>query len=824
MHIRQGTAGSVLKPQGAIGCAALLLVAGTISLQMRAQAQADADRTAPALLLARDGQALLPIVIGHNAIAAEQTAAVELAEYLQRITGAAFQAVGEAEVPPGAAAVYLGHTAFARQHGVDVRTLGAEESVLRTVDGSLLIAGGRPRGVLYAVYTFLEDVLGCRWYTAWAEKVPKLPTCPVPPLDRRFKPAFALRSGYTRLPDRLWTDAQKEQWPRYLVRNRINGPEATYKVWWKWRAPNVPELIPGGDTLGGSAGLRHGGPHSFARYFPADKYFGAHPEWYSVRRGARVPSNGADGNHLCLTNPELRKVYTEKIRRNMRASPDVALFSVAMNDGGNPTACDCERCTSVADRTSWTDLYIEFLNELADGVRDEFPDQRIWTIAYSFAGQPPRSVKARDNIMVMACLLNSNRVTLAESAEGEPFGLPKLTPWAEACSTLQVWDYVEWGPPYYSLAPVYFRMQEQYRFCRDLVVVGVFAENEISASRVTMSEFYPLRLWLFAKLVENPDRDLLALIRDFMDGYYGPAGPFLYDYVKSQHARLPLWPHRMVDLEFVDAMQRQYGQAEAAVSGNPVFLERVLDARIWADMTTLLFKNKLADEFVRQGGEMAGYPYRSAVLKERILNRLAATQSPFWASGYPVPYPKGPWTPLSELTAQYVETLSLGNEYAPLPEPFSDMDPAQVVSVPGYQMTYCQKAQLSADAGSVFGVVSARLTADELPVSLGVYDYTRGERGETVTGRDIAAAEVPGPGYHVYKVGRTTISTNCRFWFTKSWQIQQPLAMFHDPSDMGREWDVYVSAKLDGPDYPHGDADAANGAYIERLILVRVGE
>ena len=44
-----------------------------------------------------------------------------------------------------------------------------------------------------------------------------------------------------------------------------------------------------------------------------------------------------------------------------------------MNDGGNRTCCDCEACTAFAQRTSWTDLHLDFVNEVADGVKADFP-------------------------------------------------------------------------------------------------------------------------------------------------------------------------------------------------------------------------------------------------------------------------------------------------------------------------------------------------------------------------------------------------------------------------------------------------------------------
>ena len=95
----------------------------------------------------------------------------------------------------------MGNTAFARHLGIDFKALQAEESLLKTTARNLVLTGGRPRGTLYAVYEFLENTLGVRWYTPWAEKVPRIENCEIPSLDRRVRPYFRFRSHYTSLGD-----------------------------------------------------------------------------------------------------------------------------------------------------------------------------------------------------------------------------------------------------------------------------------------------------------------------------------------------------------------------------------------------------------------------------------------------------------------------------------------------------------------------------------------------------------------------------------------------------------------------------------------------
>ena len=60
------------------------------------------------------------------------------------------------------------------QVGFDVDRFGPEDLRIVIRDGNIAIAGGRPRGTLYGVYTFLEDYLGVRFLTVDHTHVPPL--------------------------------------------------------------------------------------------------------------------------------------------------------------------------------------------------------------------------------------------------------------------------------------------------------------------------------------------------------------------------------------------------------------------------------------------------------------------------------------------------------------------------------------------------------------------------------------------------------------------------------------------------------------------------
>ena len=204
----------------------------------------------------------IPVIVPADRILAEKTAAEELVAYVAKATGGKLAVVSEDKAPAGPA-IHLGATAFARKAVPDLDRFGDEEWAVKTVGGSLVIAGGRPRGVLYGVYHFLEDVVGVRWLTQLVEYVPSRPQLRIEKIDLRGRPAMPYRDVYS-LPGRGNT--------AFLARNRMCVTGAKYG---------------GGKLLGGSNGCHTmytnlGDKEDVARLFKE------HPDWVPLIGGKRV--------------------------------------------------------------------------------------------------------------------------------------------------------------------------------------------------------------------------------------------------------------------------------------------------------------------------------------------------------------------------------------------------------------------------------------------------------------------------------------------------------------------------------------------------------
>ena len=177
--------------------------------------------------LVAEGKSDYVIVVGKDASPSEKFAAEELAAHVKLISGAELPVRGEGGALPEKAIV-LGFGPSAESLGVKVDdTLGTDGFLIRTIGQRLVIAGGRPRGTMYGVYTLLER-LGCRWWTPSESTIPRMPTIRIEPLDLREVPALEYR-------DMFYSEREAKGFQLWCARNKVNGMA--------WRDAN--------ETLGG---------------------------------------------------------------------------------------------------------------------------------------------------------------------------------------------------------------------------------------------------------------------------------------------------------------------------------------------------------------------------------------------------------------------------------------------------------------------------------------------------------------------------------------------------------------------------------------------
>src|SRR4051812_25588656 len=113
-----------------------------------------------AINIAREGKTTYVIVIGDDANDVAKYAAGQLQDYLKQVTAAQLSIVTESAIAGGdAPKIIVGDTKLTRRllPQFDENALGSDGIVIKSVGDNIILTGGRSRGVLYAVNTFLED-------------------------------------------------------------------------------------------------------------------------------------------------------------------------------------------------------------------------------------------------------------------------------------------------------------------------------------------------------------------------------------------------------------------------------------------------------------------------------------------------------------------------------------------------------------------------------------------------------------------------------------------------------------------------------------------
>lgn len=514
--------------------------------------------TAEGPFLLKDGKSNYEIVVAATASPSEKRAAEEIQANFKACTSVELPIVERAsrqDVPTilvgcGPAAEALGVTPKADE-------LGTQGYVLKTVPPHIVIAGTAASGTLYGAYDFIETVLGVRWYAPGVTKTPTLKEIKLPELAKTFKPSMTWRlTSY--------------EWPggddAFRAHQRENNGNGT------------------ADNALGQQYYHDGRCHSYFRYIDPDEFFATHPEYFSEIGGIRRDKE----TQLCLTNPDVLKIVTERMLKRMAEDPGAQQHNFSQMDYYN--YCECAECTKINQQygtLGGTQFW--FVNKLAEQTSAIYPDKLIGTLAYMYTEEPPKEMKMHPNVAVWLChMYPSCQSHPISTCEFNADFKRRAQAWSQLCSHLYIWYYVVDFAHYYNPYPNLLAMASDLKFFQDIGVEGVYEQG--MGHKGGGGEFSLLRPYFGMKLLWDPNQDPDAVIRDFLDGYYGSAGKpigkyitMLHDKVQDENIHMHLYtnPAQGYLPDPVLAKARElFDQAETAVKDNPELLERVRVARM----------------------------------------------------------------------------------------------------------------------------------------------------------------------------------------------------------------------------------------------------
>jgi hypothetical protein len=508
---------------------------------------------------------LATIYLPSEAAAQERYAAEELQAHLRQMTG---RELPIAELPPaeGMPAILLGRAAAEPLlPGFDWAALQEDGVVVKTVGQSLLLAGPTPRATLYAVYQFLDQVLGCRWLTPDCTIIPQRQELEIGELDIVHVPQFRYREPFF---SAVWDSGD------WLARNRANNSM-------------------------GKLEERHGGKwiyaghfcHTFYALVPPERYFAEHPEYFSELNGKRAHLDA----QLCLTNDDVLEIVCDRVRSWLAQDPGARIVSITQNDWNG--WCTCEKCRAIDEAEgSPSGTMIRFVNRVAERLEGEFSHVYFDTFAYTYTVRPPKTIRPRKNVIIRLCHITPccDAHPMAQCQQNRWF-YEVLQQWGGIAPELFIWDYYNNFSHYFQPFPNLDAFAADLPLFAEHGVTGVFVQGDGIPPKGN-GDMAELRAWVFTRMLWNPRQDAWALADEFLRLYYGPAAPHLREYLDLLHAPARVGGnhfHLYQELESPavagDAIPRYHAifdAAEGAVGGDPVLLDRVQAARLPIEYVT----------------------------------------------------------------------------------------------------------------------------------------------------------------------------------------------------------------------------------------------
>jgi len=474
------------------------------------------------LVLVDAGRAAATIVTAEAPSENARLAALELQEYLQKISGGKLPIVTEAAKPEGTLILVGPSKLTERIADLKIpsgrtRNLREEGFVIRTLKDRLVLAGNDTEpyfGTRYAVAELLHR-LGVRWYLPGeiGEVVPTMRRIVVGQTDVLQRPDFPMRNFWEHSRGNM--AAERAEWK---IHNKMN--------------PRCHEFfgVPGDGSV--------------ANYLPKDQ-FEAHADWFAQNKdGSR------NSHHPCTTSEGMIGHFVQRIKADARSPRRVSSFAP---DDGLPR-CWCERCAKIGNHfdgygsndrdpvpeSSASNEWFYFVNRILTEVNRDFPEHMIATNGYANRDIPPGmppdvEFNTSNNLTVM--FANICACTIHAYDDPKCWQMHRqgqmIRQWCRLSDKVWIYNYnytmlVNKG----TITPMVHRIRRNIPLLKQWGIIGFHDQDEADWSMTGI----PTRL-VRARLEWDVETDVDAVLDDFFTGWFSrSAAPMKAYYAALEEA------------------------------------------------------------------------------------------------------------------------------------------------------------------------------------------------------------------------------------------------------------------------------------------------
>jgi hypothetical protein len=457
-------------------------------------------------------------------------------------------------------------------------------------------------GTINAVYTFLRDQLGVRWF--WpgevGEDVPKSDRIAISaPFAYRHHPQMRARGSmfnYCRLGNKGYGKSQE-----WTLRQRLQLDSLSIE-----------------------------GGHGFGDWW--DRYHEKHPEIFALQPdGTRSGHPSPHNAKLCMSNPKVWELWLEEVAAELRQDPHRTVFNASPNDGWASGHCVCEKCSAWdhpdgeprvfnwyhlnKERPATSDRDVTFANKLGELLKQKYPGKDYRVLMLSYGHSRPAPVKARpaDNVIMTIVANFFGRTGLVDrgSTRGDTYR-QQFEAWAKIVPSM-FWRPNTGSPAGWQQGLPDLHVAQTIRDFKDVAAancIGIYIDG-VWEHWATVGPLY----YIMAQLAWNPAADAESALADYYSRAFGPAAPHVREFfeaiekdrmaftTKNGEAGIFSFP-QLYTADLLRESQARLDRAAAAVPAESMHAKRVAFIQAGLTYTKLQMENiTLMDRYWKKKDE-----------------------------------------------------------------------------------------------------------------------------------------------------------------------------------------------------------------------------
>ncbi|GMW02081.1 MAG: hypothetical protein AMXMBFR84_32170 [Candidatus Hydrogenedentota bacterium] len=442
--------------------------------------------------IVRNGQPTACIVLDNDAEGMNTEAANDFVAIINRISGATLAV----NMQPGMVPIYVGEPEHFPHLKIETQLPSSEAFEIHATPEAIYVLGGSSLGTSHGIFTLLRE-LGCRWIMPGeiGECLPYSKDVAIPSGIRRGQPDFTFRDIWYAYGCSSEGSVRLAEWRR---RNRMHRPA-----------------------------VQHG--HNLTNTLAEFASFKDRPDLYALIDGDRKTTQ------ICTSNPESVAFVVQAIKKYMKQNPGTVAYSLCPDD--NHEFCQCDNCKALdsgridsGGLPSIADRYQLFLNQVLDGLRDEYPDLLVTTYAYNRNHtDPPVNQEVNPN----TCIFATTSVYCAAHGIGDD-GCPSrqgfrdlLERWTSFTNHVYIYEY---DPVPYSGGlpwPMWESHAREMAVYKSIGVTGVSFEGQDS-----WAAYFP-NYYIAAQCMWDSSLDGKDLFEDMLQAFFGEAASDMATYYRT---------------------------------------------------------------------------------------------------------------------------------------------------------------------------------------------------------------------------------------------------------------------------------------------------